>query len=57
MMELQPVLTNETILTAVKTLPKSIQLLKSMAQILTRPEIKKLFGNFLCIFFLEKGRR
>ncbi|XP_043289977.1 uncharacterized protein ldd isoform X2 [Venturia canescens] len=43
MKELQPVLGNETIITAVKTLPKSIQLLKSMAQILTKPEIKKLF--------------
>lgn len=36
---------NETVLTAVRTLPNSIQLLKSMAQILTRPEIKALFGT------------
>ncbi|XP_076237165.1 lipid droplet defective [Calliopsis andreniformis] len=43
--ELQPMLNNQTILTAVKTLPKSIQLLKSMAQILTKPEIKALFDR------------
>lgn len=44
--DMQPILSNETILSAVKTLPKSIQLLKSMAQILTRPEIKALFGKY-----------
>ncbi|XP_035722982.1 uncharacterized protein LOC118441973 isoform X2 [Vespa mandarinia] len=43
--DMQPILSNETILSAVKTLPKSIQLLKSMAQILTRPEIKALFDR------------
>lgn len=36
---------NKTILSAIDTLPNSIQLLKSMAQILTRPEIKALFGT------------
>ncbi|OAD61200.1 ATP-binding cassette sub-family A member 13 [Eufriesea mexicana] len=45
MLELQPMLGNETILSAVSTLPHSIQLLKSMAQILTRPEIKALFDR------------
>ncbi|XP_076760468.1 lipid droplet defective [Xylocopa sonorina] len=44
-MDLQPMLGNETILSAVSTLPNSIQLLKSMAQILTRPEIKALFDR------------
>ncbi|XP_033187616.2 lipid droplet defective isoform X1 [Bombus vancouverensis nearcticus] len=43
--ELQPMLGNETILSAISTLPNSIQLLKSMAQILTRPEIKALFDR------------
>ncbi|XP_014612694.1 PREDICTED: uncharacterized protein LOC106791527 isoform X1 [Polistes canadensis] len=43
--DMQPILNNETILSAVKTLPKSIQLLKSMAEILTRPEIKTLFDR------------
>ncbi|XP_043253492.1 retinal-specific phospholipid-transporting ATPase ABCA4 isoform X1 [Colletes gigas] len=43
--ELQPMLGNETILSAVKTMPNSIQLLKSMAQILTKPEIKALFDR------------
>ncbi|KZC04437.1 ATP-binding cassette sub-family A member 13 [Dufourea novaeangliae] len=43
--ELQPMLNNQTILSAVKTLPHSIQLLKSMAQILTKPEIKALFDR------------
>ncbi|CAL7936973.1 unnamed protein product [Xylocopa violacea] len=43
--DLQPMLGNETILSAVSTLPNSIQLLKSMAQILTRPEIKALFDR------------
>ncbi|KAK9294638.1 hypothetical protein QLX08_010802 [Tetragonisca angustula] len=43
--ELQPMLGNETILSAISTLPNSIQLLKSMAQILTRPEIKSLFDR------------
>nr|XP_012136751.1 PREDICTED: uncharacterized protein LOC100878441 isoform X3 [Megachile rotundata] len=43
--ELQPMLDNETVLSAVSTLPNSIQLLKSMAQILTRPEIKALFDR------------
>ncbi|XP_076641439.1 lipid droplet defective [Halictus rubicundus] len=43
--EIQPMLTNETVLSAVKTLPHSIQLLKSMAQILTKPEIKALFDR------------
>lgn len=43
--ELQPMLANKTILSAIDTLPNSIQLLKSMAQILTRPEIKALFGT------------
>lgn len=42
---MQPMLVNETILSAVSTLPSSIQLLKSMAQILTRPDIKALFGT------------
>lgn len=45
MTELQPMLGNKTILSAIYTLPNSIQLLKSMAQILTRPEIKALFGT------------
>nr|XP_033323682.1 uncharacterized protein LOC117218991 isoform X1 [Megalopta genalis]XP_033323683.1 uncharacterized protein LOC117218991 isoform X1 [Megalopta genalis]XP_033323684.1 uncharacterized protein LOC117218991 isoform X1 [Megalopta genalis] len=44
-MELQPMLNNDTILSAVRTLPNSIQLLKSMAQILTKPEIKALFDR------------
>ncbi|XP_066598930.1 uncharacterized protein ldd isoform X2 [Prorops nasuta] len=44
-MELQPMLTNDTILSAIGTLPKSIQLLKSMAQILTKPEVKALFDR------------
>ena len=43
---MQPMLGNETILSAISTLPNSIQLLKSMAQILTRPEIKSLFGTY-----------
>lgn len=47
MMELQPMLTNKTIISAVETLPQSIQLLKSMAQILTKPEIKALFGTII----------
>lgn len=42
---MQPMLANKTILSAIDTLPNSIQLLKSMAQILTRPEIKALFGT------------
>ncbi|KAK0086066.1 hypothetical protein PV325_003922 [Microctonus aethiopoides] len=45
MMELQPVLKNETILNAVKTLPQSVQFVKSMAEILTKPEIKKIFDR------------
>ncbi|XP_014474957.1 PREDICTED: ATP-binding cassette sub-family A member 13 isoform X2 [Dinoponera quadriceps] len=47
--ELQPMLNNMTIISAVETLPQSIQLLKSMAQILTKPEIKAFFdrGIFL----------
>lgn len=44
--ELQPLLNNKTIISAVETLPQSIRLLKSMAQILTKPEIKALFGMF-----------
>ncbi|XP_078047717.1 lipid droplet defective isoform X2 [Augochlora pura] len=44
-LELQPMLSNDTILSAVKALPNSIQLLKSMAQILTKPEIKALFDR------------
>lgn len=47
MVELQPMLNNKTIISAVETLPQSIQLLKSMAQILTRPEIKALFGRII----------
>lgn len=43
--ELQPMLSNKTIISAVETLPQSIQLLKSMAEILTKPEIKALFGT------------
>ncbi|KAL6258986.1 hypothetical protein P5V15_008908 [Pogonomyrmex californicus] len=43
--ELQPMLDNKTIISAVETLPQSIQLLKSMAQILTKPEIKALFDK------------
>lgn len=43
MMDLQPVLTNKTILTAVDALPKSVRLLRSMAETLTEPEIKKMF--------------
>jgi hypothetical protein len=43
--ELQPMINNKTIVSAVETLPQSIQLLKSMAQILTKPEIKALFGT------------
>ncbi|XP_076176197.1 lipid droplet defective isoform X2 [Ptiloglossa arizonensis] len=43
--ELQPMLGNETILSAVRTMPNSIQFLKSMVQILTRPEIKALFDR------------
>lgn len=46
-MELQPILKNKTIISAVETLPQSIQLLKSMAQILTKPEIKALFGTII----------
>lgn len=42
--ELQPMIRNKTIVSAVETLPQSIQLLKSMAQILTKPEIKAIFG-------------
>lgn len=45
--ELQPMLSNKTIISAVETLPQSIQLLKSMAQILTKPEIKALFGTII----------
>ncbi|KAH0550173.1 hypothetical protein KQX54_017854 [Cotesia glomerata] len=45
MMELQPVLRNKTILQAVETLPQSVKFVKSMAEILTRPEIKKLFDR------------
>lgn len=44
-MELQPMLNNMTIISAVETLPQSIRLLKSMAQILTKPEIKAFFGE------------
>ncbi|XP_050450054.1 uncharacterized protein LOC126850786 isoform X1 [Cataglyphis hispanica] len=43
--ELQPMLNNKTIISAVETLPQSIQLLKSMAEILTKPEIKALFDR------------
>lgn len=43
--ELQPMLSNKTIISAVETLPQSIQLLKSMAEILTKPEIKALFDR------------
>ncbi|RLU15876.1 hypothetical protein DMN91_011632 [Ooceraea biroi] len=43
--ELQPMISNKTIVSAVETLPQSIQLLKSMAQILTKPEIKALFDK------------
>lgn len=43
--ELQPMINNVTIISAVETLPQSIQLLKSMAEILTRPNIKALFGR------------
>ncbi|XP_020291877.1 uncharacterized protein LOC109858741 isoform X2 [Pseudomyrmex gracilis] len=43
--ELQPIINNKTIISAVETLPQSIQLLKSMAQILTKPEIKALFDR------------
>ncbi|XP_024889665.1 ATP-binding cassette sub-family A member 13 isoform X1 [Temnothorax curvispinosus] len=43
--ELQPMVNNKTIISAVETLPQSIQLLKSMAQILTKPEIKALFDR------------
>lgn len=43
--ELQPMLNNKTIISAVETLPQSIQLLKSMAQVLTKPEIKAIFGT------------
>ncbi|XP_043481651.1 ATP-binding cassette sub-family A member 13 isoform X2 [Leptopilina heterotoma] len=47
--ELQTVLRNDTILSAISYLPKGVQLFTSMAQILTKPEIKKLFdrGIFL----------
>ncbi|XP_011868082.1 PREDICTED: uncharacterized protein LOC105562133 isoform X2 [Vollenhovia emeryi] len=45
LVELQPMLSNKTIISAVETLPQSIQLLKSMAQILTKPEIKTLFDR------------
>ncbi|XP_032690190.1 uncharacterized protein LOC116853290 isoform X2 [Odontomachus brunneus] len=44
-LELQPMLNNMTIISAVETLPQSIQLLKSMAQILTKPEIKAFFDR------------
>ncbi|XP_029170086.1 LOW QUALITY PROTEIN: uncharacterized protein LOC114939826 [Nylanderia fulva] len=43
--ELQPMLNNKTIISAVETLPQSIKLLKSMAEILTKPEIKALFDR------------
>ncbi|XP_018348552.1 PREDICTED: uncharacterized protein LOC108752306 [Trachymyrmex septentrionalis] len=43
--ELQPMLNNKTIISAVETLPQSIQLLKSMAQVLTKPEIKAIFDR------------
>nr|XP_031839600.1 uncharacterized protein LOC116430078 isoform X2 [Nomia melanderi] len=43
--EFQRMFDNRTILSAVKTLPNSIQLLKSMAQILTKPENKALFDR------------
>ncbi|KAG5315958.1 ABCAD protein, partial [Acromyrmex insinuator] len=43
--ELQPMLNNKTIISAVETLPQSIQLLKSMAQVLTKPEIKAIFDK------------
>ncbi|XP_028048892.2 uncharacterized protein LOC105837746 isoform X2 [Monomorium pharaonis] len=43
--ELQPMLNNETVISAVETLPQSIKLLKSMAEILTKPEIKALFDR------------
>ncbi|XP_019697173.1 ATP-binding cassette sub-family A member 13 isoform X1 [Harpegnathos saltator] len=45
MTDLQPMLNNMTIISAVETLPQSIQLLKSMAQILTKPEIKTFFDR------------
>ncbi|XP_072756384.1 uncharacterized protein Ldd isoform X2 [Anoplolepis gracilipes] len=43
--QLQPMLNNNTIISAAKTLPKGIKLLKSMAEILTKPEIKALFDR------------
>lgn len=51
--ELQTVLRNDTILSAVSFLPKGLQLLKSMAQILTQPEIKQLFGQLFDLNCLQ----
>ncbi|XP_063992095.1 ATP-binding cassette sub-family A member 13-like isoform X2 [Diachasmimorpha longicaudata] len=47
MMEFQSLLPNETILSAVKSLPHSVKFLRSMAEILTKPEIKQLFDRGL----------
>ncbi|XP_011308769.1 uncharacterized protein ldd isoform X2 [Fopius arisanus] len=47
MLEFQSLLPNETILSAVKSLPQSVKFLRSMAEILTKPEIKQLFDRGL----------
>ncbi|XP_028982053.1 uncharacterized protein LOC107039836 isoform X2 [Diachasma alloeum] len=47
MMEFQSLLPNQTILSAVKSLPQSVKFLRSMAEILTKPEIKQLFDRGL----------
>ncbi|XP_046491171.1 uncharacterized protein ldd isoform X1 [Neodiprion pinetum] len=40
---LQPMIKNETTFGVVKALPKSIKFFKSMAEVLTRPGVKKIF--------------
>ncbi|XP_044002930.1 uncharacterized protein LOC122848731 isoform X2 [Aphidius gifuensis] len=48
-MDLQPVLNNKTILTAVGILPKSVKLLRSMIETLTVPDIKQMFVGGLLL--------
>ncbi|XP_046740699.1 uncharacterized protein LOC124408067 isoform X2 [Diprion similis] len=46
---LQPMIKNETIFNVVKALPKSIKFFKSMAEVLTRPGVKKIFERGISI--------
>ncbi|XP_023289550.1 uncharacterized protein LOC105698871 [Orussus abietinus] len=57
MMRMQTILENDTRLDAVETLPKGIRLIKSMAEILTRPDIKKIFERGLRVGDIFKNRK